>query len=31
MNLMACLPAPQTPAHQTVNILRPLKTTYNNI
>ena len=31
LGLQICLPALQTPAHQTVNILMPLATTYNNI
>ena len=31
MNSMACLPACQTPAHQTLNILMPLTATYNSI
>ena len=31
INLMACLPGRQTPAHQTLNILMPLTTTDNNI
>ena len=31
MHSMACLPTHQTPAHQTLNILMPLMTTYNNI
>ena len=31
MDSMVCLPAHQTPAHHTVNILMPLTTTYNNI
>ena len=29
INSMACLPAPQTPTHQTLNILMLLTTTYN--
>ena len=31
MNSMACLPARQAPAQQTLNILMPLTTSYNNI